>query len=61
LRAAIRTAHARLSTFKRDLLSMGMTQSQVHEIIPDGSVGGGTSGTSPGNGAGASPTAPAGG
>ena len=61
LRAAVRTAQTRLSTFKRDLLSMGMTQAQIHEIIPDASVGGGTSGTSPGNGAGATPTPPAGG
>ncbi len=61
LRAAIRTAQARLSAFKRDLLSLGLTQSQIHEIIPDASAGSGTSGASPGNGAGATPASPAGG
>jgi hypothetical protein len=62
-RAAIRSAHARLQAFKRDLLTLGLTNAQVHEIIPDASAGGAsggsaktTGGAAPGNGAGATPT-----
>ncbi len=36
-RAAVETAHDRLRAFKRDLLSLGMTEAAVHEIIPDAS------------------------
>jgi len=38
-RAAVRTAHARLKSLKRDLKSLGLTESQIHEIIPDASSG----------------------
>jgi hypothetical protein len=62
-RAAIRSAHARLQAFKRDLLTLGLTNAQVHEIIPDASAGAGggggaktTGGATPGNGAGATST-----
>jgi hypothetical protein len=36
-RAAVRTAHARLVSYKRDLKSLGLTEAQIHEIIPDAS------------------------
>jgi hypothetical protein len=36
-RAAVQTAHDRLRAFKRDLLSLGMTEAAIHEIIPDAS------------------------
>ena len=51
-RTAIRTTPARLAAFKRDLLSLGLTQVQVREIIPDASVDRGSSGASPGERAG---------
>lgn len=34
-RATIRTAHARLTAFKRDLKNLGLTEAQIHDIIPD--------------------------
>jgi hypothetical protein len=34
-RAAVRAAHARLRSLKRDLKSLGLSESQIHEIIPD--------------------------
>jgi hypothetical protein len=34
-RAAIRTGHARLRGFKRDLKTLGLTETQIHDIIPD--------------------------
>jgi len=62
-RVAIRSARARLQAFKTDLLTLGLTDAQVYEIIPDASVGvagGGngkaTTGATPGNGIGAAPT-----
>jgi hypothetical protein len=36
-RAAVRAAHARLRSLKRDLKSLGLSETQIHEIIPDGS------------------------
>ncbi|MDC0741644.1 hypothetical protein [Polyangium mundeleinium] len=38
-RAAVRGAHARLKNFKRDLKNLGLTEAQIHEIIPDASAG----------------------
>ncbi|MBK9260547.1 MAG: hypothetical protein IPM54_12055 [Polyangiaceae bacterium] len=37
-RSAVRAAHARLVSFKRDLKSLGLTEAQIHEIIPDASA-----------------------
>jgi hypothetical protein len=37
-RAAVRTAHARLVSYKRDLKNLGLTETQIHEIIPDASL-----------------------
>ena len=37
-RSAVRTAHARLRIYKRDLMNIGMTDAQIHEIIPDASA-----------------------
>ncbi|HRI66442.1 MAG TPA: hypothetical protein PK156_19470 [Polyangium sp.] len=37
-KASVRTAHARLKSFKRDLKSLGLTEAQIHEIIPDASA-----------------------
>lgn len=34
-RAAVRSAHARLTAFKRDLKNLGLTETQIHAIIPD--------------------------
>jgi hypothetical protein len=34
-RSAARSGHARLVAFKRDLKNLGMTEAQIHEIIPD--------------------------
>jgi hypothetical protein len=34
-RAAVRAAHAKLVAFKRDLKNLGLTETQIHEIIPD--------------------------
>ena len=34
-RAAVRAGHARLRNLKRDLKSLGLTEAQIHEIIPD--------------------------
>lgn len=34
-RAAIRAAHARLTSFKRDLKSQGLSEAQIHQIIRD--------------------------
>ena len=39
-RAAVRMAHARLQAFKRDLLTLGLTQAQIHDVIPDASPAG---------------------
>lgn len=36
-RAAVRSAHARLVSYKRDLKNLGLTEAQIHEIIPDAS------------------------
>lgn len=38
-RAAVRTGHSRLVSFKRDLKNLGLTEAQVHEIIPDAGAG----------------------
>ena len=38
-RAAVHTGQARLRAFKRDLLSLGLTDPQIHEIIPDAATG----------------------
>lgn len=38
-RAAVRAGHARLRSFKRDLKSLGLTETQIHEIIPDAGAG----------------------
>jgi hypothetical protein len=38
-RAAVRGGQARLRNFKRDLKSLGLTEAQIHEIIPDASAG----------------------
>ncbi|MDI3286838.1 hypothetical protein [Polyangium sp. 15x6] len=37
-RAAVRGAHTRLKNFKRDLKNLGLTEAQIHEIIPDASA-----------------------
>lgn len=34
-RSAVRAGHARLVAFKRDLKTLGLTETQIHEIIPD--------------------------
>jgi len=34
-RAAVRAGHTRLRAFKRDLKNLGLTETQIHEIIPD--------------------------
>lgn len=39
-RAAARTAQARLVRLKQDLKDLGMTENQIHELIPDRSGGG---------------------
>jgi len=39
-RAAVRGAHARLKSLKRDLKSLGLSEAQIHEIIPDASSNG---------------------
>jgi hypothetical protein len=36
-RAAVRTGQARLRAFKRDLENLGLSEAQIHEIIPDAS------------------------
>jgi hypothetical protein len=38
-RTAVSAAHARLAAFKRDLRNQGLTEPQIHEIIPDASTG----------------------
>jgi len=38
-RAAVRAGHTRLVSFKRDLKSLGLTETQIHEIIPDAGAG----------------------
>ncbi len=38
-RAAVRAGHSRLVSFKRDLKSLGLTETQIHEIIPDAGAG----------------------
>jgi hypothetical protein len=37
-RTAVRSAHAHLIAFKRQLGSLGLTEAQIHEIIPDASI-----------------------
>jgi hypothetical protein len=37
-RAAVRAAHGRLVIFKRDLKNLGLTEAQIHEIVPDRSA-----------------------
>lgn len=34
-RSAVRSAHSKLTAFKRDLKNLGLTETQIHEIIPD--------------------------
>jgi hypothetical protein len=34
-RAAVRAAHSKLGAFKRDLKNLGLTEAQIHDIIPD--------------------------
>jgi hypothetical protein len=36
-RAAVRTGQARLHAFKRDLQNLGLSETQIHEVIPDAS------------------------
>lgn len=38
-RAAVRSAHSKLVAFKRDLKNLGLTETQIHEIIPDSGDG----------------------
>jgi hypothetical protein len=38
-RSAVRTGHSRLVSLKRDLKSLGLTETQIHEIIPDAGAG----------------------
>jgi hypothetical protein len=38
-RAAVRAGHARLVSYKRDLKNLGLTEAQIHEIIPDAGAG----------------------
>lgn len=38
-RAAVRAGHGRLVSFKRDLKSLGLTETQIHELIPDDGAG----------------------
>lgn len=38
-RAAVRAGHARLTSYKRDLKNLGLTEAQIHEIIPDAGAG----------------------
>jgi hypothetical protein len=38
-RSAVRTGQARLAAFKRDLQNLGLTEPQIHELIPDVSAG----------------------
>jgi hypothetical protein len=38
-RSAVRGGHARLRSFKRDLKNLGLTEAQIHEIIPDAGAG----------------------
>ena len=55
--ASVLSGHVKLRAFKRDLLSMGMTSAQAHDIIPSASTGNGGAkkpagtGTTPGVGA----------
>jgi hypothetical protein len=51
-RAAVRAGHARLRSFKRDLKSLGLTEAQIHEIIPDAGAGKGGSPKGSGDGGG---------
>jgi hypothetical protein len=64
-RSAVRAAQARLAAFKRDLRTLGLTEPQIHEIIPDATAGtsGATSTQSApaSNGEGQSTARPAGG
>jgi hypothetical protein len=57
-RTAVHTAHGGLRAFKRDLQTLGLSDSQIHEIIPDASVAnGGASGGKKPSGPGATPGA----
>jgi hypothetical protein len=38
-RAAVRAGHGRLVSFKRDLKSLGLTETQIHDLIPDDGAG----------------------
>lgn len=38
-RSAVRAGHSRLVSFKRDLKSLGLTETQIHELIPDAGAG----------------------
>jgi len=38
-RTAVRSAQARLTSFKRDRKNLGLTEAQIHEIIPDTQTG----------------------
>lgn len=55
-RAAILNLYAKLAAFKRDLRSIGLSNAQIHEIIPDGTAINGVrkkvtgTGTTPGSG-----------
>jgi len=52
-RASVHSGQARLRAFKRDLLSLGLTDAQIHEIIPD--AGSGSAAAKPAVGADQSP------
>ena len=54
-RAAVRTALARLRTFKHDLQALGLAEVQIHEVIPDASAGQPAETSKKTNGAGAPP------
>lgn len=38
-RAAVRSGHSRLVSFKRDLKNLGLTETQIHDLIPDDGAG----------------------
>ena len=57
-RAAVRTAQARLRTYKHDLQAQGLSEVHIHEIIPDASVGQAGDGAKKPNGPEPAPTSP---
>jgi len=49
-KAAVRAGLARLVSFKRDLKNLGLTETQIHEIIPDRETGRGAASGGAGSG-----------